>query len=115
MDDIREISQNRSKGKIFLHSLPGHHENLEETIKSLKKFRITKIFCLSEIEEIISKSPEYFKSVENYNIFGIDIVCNPVMNYSIPVSTGELSFYQTSVHSLFLSEIPLRFSRDTNR
>lgn len=94
---FRQIKQNMTKGNIFLHSMPGLYETLDEVKKELNDHDITQIFCLTNKSEIRAYSPDYFQAVENSQLGGICIIYNPVTDYGIPVDDKRLSDYHTTL------------------
>ncbi len=49
---------------LFLHSMPGRYESLDEAWRQIRSNRIDEIVCLASPEEIRSKSPEYLVAIE---------------------------------------------------
>jgi protein-tyrosine phosphatase len=98
---FRQINQNKIKGNIFLHSLPGLYETLEEVNKELQEYDITKIFCLTSKPEIRVYSPEYLKALENGQLDNTDIIYNPVPDFGIPESEKTLSDYYTTLSKAY--------------
>ena len=94
---FRQIKQNITKGNIFLHSMPGLYETLDEVKKELNDHDITQIFCLTNKSEIRAYSADYLEAVENSQLDSIRIIYNPVQDYGIPVDDKMLSDYHTTL------------------
>ena len=71
------------KGKLYLHSMPGRHEVFAKAKDDIRKYRISKVVCLTPLEEIRKKSPEYFKAIQEKDIL-FDLVMFPISDYGIP-------------------------------
>lgn len=94
---FRQIKQNIIKGNIFLHSMPGLYETLDEVKKELNDHDITQIFCLTNKSEIRAYSSDYFEAVEKRQLDSIRIIYNPVPDYGIPVDDKMLSDYHKTL------------------
>ena len=70
-------------GKLYLHSMPGRHEDFEKAKDDMKKYKISKVVCLTPLEEIRRKSPEYFKAIKEEEIM-FDLLMFPISDYGIP-------------------------------
>lgn len=70
-------------GRLYLHSMPGRHEDFEKAKDDIKKYKISKVVCLTPLEEIRGKSPEYFKAIKEKDIM-FDLLMFPISDYGIP-------------------------------
>jgi protein-tyrosine phosphatase len=70
-------------GKLYLHSMPGRHEDFEKAKDDIRKYKISKVICLTPLEEIREKSPEYFKAIKEKDIM-FDLLMFPISDYGIP-------------------------------
>jgi protein-tyrosine phosphatase len=52
------------RGALFLSSMPGEYESLEQAFQEMRGQGITRIVRLTPIEEIRVKSPEYYQALE---------------------------------------------------
>ncbi len=52
------------EGMLFLHSMPGRHEDLASAWREIEALKITRIVSLAGIDEIHQKSPDYALAVE---------------------------------------------------
>jgi protein-tyrosine phosphatase len=52
------------RGALFLSSMPGEYESLEQAFQEMRGQGITRIVRLAPIEEIREKSPEYYRALE---------------------------------------------------
>lgn len=97
MVEIRQIHQNSTYGNIYLHSMPGRYENLDEFEKEVKKLNLYKMICLTDKTEIEEKSPEYLSSIDYGKLAGIPVVYNPVPDYGIPIEGNDVSEYESTI------------------
>jgi len=97
MVKIRRLNQDITYGKIYLHSMPGRYEKLDEFEKEVKKLNLYKIICLIDKTEIEEKSPEYLRSIDEGQLSGIPIVHNPVPDYGIPIEANDISEYESTL------------------
>ena len=97
MVKIRQINQNRTYGKIYLHSMPGRYEKFDEFEKEVKKLNLYKIVCLTDTTEIEEKSPEYLPSINNGKLNNTLINYNPVPDYSIPTKVNDFLDYELTL------------------
>jgi protein-tyrosine phosphatase len=98
---FRQIKQNKIKGEIFLHSMPGRNENLDEVIVELKNHDISKIICLAEKSEIQYKSKDYLEAVNNGQLSNIPIIYNPVSDFGIPTGDKALLEYESALKQAY--------------
>jgi protein-tyrosine phosphatase len=70
-------------GKLYLHSMPGRHEDFAKAQDDIRKYKISKVVCLTPLEEIRRKSPEYFRAIKEEDIM-FDILMFPISDYGIP-------------------------------
>jgi protein-tyrosine phosphatase len=94
---IRQLNQNSTFGKIYLHSMPGRIEYLDEFEKEVKKLNLSKIICLTNKSEIEEKSPKYLPSIDDGQLSGIPIVYNPVPDYGIPTEGKYIAEYESTL------------------
>lgn len=99
MKDLRKIQQNKLKGDIYLHSMPGLNEDLTEIMDLLKIKKIDRIICLTDKKEIQKKSPEYLPIVESGRYDDIIITYNPNPDFGLPETSTELDLYNKSLQS----------------
>jgi protein-tyrosine phosphatase len=70
-------------GRLYLHSMPGRYEPLEEAWAEVKRLGISTIICLAPLDEIREKSPEYSKSIQT-DAVPCDVRRLPVCDYQGP-------------------------------
>ena len=81
---FREVPlHEKTKGRLYLHSMPGRHERLEEFHREILETKINLIVCLAEADEIEKKSPSYYQAIKSESIpcFKLDF---PIPDYGIP-------------------------------
>ncbi len=55
---FREVSLPEAvPGRMFLHSMPGRHEPIDDTLRQLRTNGISEIVCLAGSSEISQKIP----------------------------------------------------------
>ncbi len=97
MVKIRRLNQDITYGKIYLHSMPGRYEKLDEFEKEIKKLNLYKIICLTDKTEIEEKSPEYLRPIDEGQLAGIPIVNNPIPDYGIPTQRKDIAEYESTI------------------
>ena len=97
----RKINQKKSKGDIYLHSMPGKNEDLKDFMNELKKLGVQRIFCLTDKKEIESKSPHYLEAVYYGHYDGIYITYCPSPDFGIPKKEKDLLTYDKAIHEAF--------------
>ncbi len=75
--------QTNTQGTLYLHSMPGRYEALEQVWDVLKANQITSIICLASDEEIERKSPDYATAIADDRV-PAKRICFPVPDYGIP-------------------------------
>lgn len=66
---FREVQlREETKGKLFLHSMPGRYESWEEFQRCVIEANISIIVCLAEADEIEKKSPSYYLAVKSGSV-----------------------------------------------
>ena len=70
-------------GKLLLHSMPGRCEPLERAWEEIRLKKIGLIVCLTALEEIRRKSPEYAAAIEASSV-PCEIKCFPIEDYGVP-------------------------------
>jgi len=70
-------------GRLYLHSMPGRYERLEDAWAEVRGLGISTIICLAPLDEIREKSPEYSKSIEIGTV-PCDVRRLPVCDYQGP-------------------------------
>lgn len=70
-------------GQLFLHSMPGRHESLDDSIKEIDEKGISKVVSLTSLQEIEEISPEFAEAIHSHT-FQINRISFPIEDYSIP-------------------------------
>lgn len=70
-------------GQLFLHSMPGRYEALDEAIKELASKGITAVVSLAPQTEIRSKSSAYADAIEEGSL-PVTVLIEPVVDYGVP-------------------------------
>jgi protein-tyrosine phosphatase len=88
------------KGRLFLHSMPGQHEDFKKAKDEISKYKISKVVCLTPLEEIRRKSPEYFKAIQEKEI-AFDLLMFPISDFGIPDNPNRfIRLAQDIAHNL---------------
>ncbi len=103
MKPLRKIGQKKIKGDIFLHSLPGLNEDLDEFMGQLNSFNIKRIICLADKSEVEKSSPKYMHSIY-YGHHGDIYICYcPCPDLDIPKGENSLLVYKKGLTQAFES------------
>ena len=94
---IRLLQQGKMTGKIFLHSMPGRFETINEIAEELKSNNVSKIICLTDYANIKEYSDDYLVAVKKGHLDGIDIKYSPVPDFEVPQSDTQLSSYESAL------------------
>ncbi len=78
-------------GTLYLHSMPGRMEELEEFLKEAERTGVETIVCLAPDEEIREKSPEYHRSLSSGD-FDVPRVVFPIRDFDVPESDRREGF-----------------------
>ncbi|MBL8199407.1 MAG: tyrosine-protein phosphatase [Chromatiales bacterium] len=76
------------RGALFLHSMPGRRERLEQAWDAVTLTGISCIVCLADIEEIQRKSPQYAEAVIACTV-PCERVDYPIVDYGVPSDKGS--------------------------
>jgi len=95
-----ELSRDVS-GSLFLHSMPGRNEAFSEFDRHLDIADIDLIVCLTPIEEIEKRSPEYANAIRR-GLLGCDRLEYPIEDYNIPEDRHGFADFVSSVASHIL-------------
>ncbi len=53
------ILPDQVSGRLYLHSMPGRHEKLEQFVSEAERVKLDVVICLASESEVRSKSPAY--------------------------------------------------------
>ncbi len=98
---IRQLDQDTTYGKIYLHSMPGRYEKLGDLVSDLNKLNLYEIVCLATKEEIKEISPEYLSSIGKGKLDKNRIIYNPVPDNNIPVKESDLIQYEATLMKIY--------------
>lgn len=71
------------KGRLYLHSMPGRYEPYQATLDAVRMKGISKIVCLTALEEIQAKSPAYARALQRNDV-PWDQAMFPIVDYGVP-------------------------------
>jgi len=97
MVKMRWLNQDITYGKIYLHSMSGRYEKLDDFEKEIKKLNLYNIICLTNKTEIEEKSPDYLKSIDDGQLADIPIVYNSIPDFGIPTEVKDISKYESTL------------------
>ncbi len=83
---MRQLQTN-TLGSLYLHSMPGRRETMDEFIAELERLDIARIICLNSTEEIYRKSPEYQQAIKSGALPG-EHISFPVTDFGVPGDRG---------------------------
>lgn len=96
MIEFRSVPFPDLAGRLYLHSMPGLYDALEDTWMKIKHLGITTIVCLAPIREIEHKSPVYARALVVRNI-PCEFIHFPIADYSVPEDISEFWLTAKSV------------------
>ncbi|MBI9098122.1 MAG: dual specificity protein phosphatase family protein [Spirochaetaceae bacterium] len=101
MNRLRHIKQDKTKGIIYLHSMPGKKEDLQEFMKHINVLNVSRIFCLTHKREIEQYSPHYLDAVYYGHYDSINITYCPCPDFGIPQKEKDLIIYEKAIHEAY--------------
>ena len=75
-------------GSLFLHSMPGRNEPLEDAVAELRRLGISRIISLAPLSEIRTKSPAYGQAIEASALPAVLSSC-PISDRGVPENRAE--------------------------
>jgi hypothetical protein len=76
--------QTDTSGTLYLHSMPGRYEALEQVREAVKANQIAAIIWLASDKEIEKKSPSYAAAIAKERMIPVERICFPVPDYGTP-------------------------------
>jgi len=81
-----------TKGKLFLHSMPGTEESWFDFVSQLHEKRIEHIISLTPFNEIEKMSPDYANAIKKRTL-SINRIELPIKDYGIPKDFDNFKQY----------------------
>ncbi len=103
MKALRKVEQKKIKGNIFLHSMPGLNEDLQDFMDQMNRMNIKRIICLAESSEVGKLSPRYMHSIYYGHHGDIYISYCPCPDSSVPSGDEALLIYKKGITEAFES------------
>ncbi len=69
-------------GGLFLHSMPGRFEPFADVLASLRAQGIQRVVCLTPLDEIREKAPDYARAIAHGLPLQLDFC--PIQNFGVP-------------------------------
>lgn len=70
-------------GRLYLHSMPGRYEPLQATVDAVRMRGITQVVCLTSLDEIEGKAPDYARALQRNNL-PWQQVAYPIVDFGVP-------------------------------
>src|SRR5262245_28752501 len=70
-------------GRLYLHSMPGRYEPLDEVWTEVARCGIDRIVCLAPRDEVAKKSPSYAAALDN-KIAPVTVQVFPITDFGAP-------------------------------
>lgn len=83
-------------GRLYLHSMPGRYEPYQSTLDAVRMKGISKIVCLTSLEEIEAKSPAYARALQR-NAVAWQQAMFPIVDFGVP---GDRASFLTFVNGI---------------
>lgn len=88
------------KGRLYLHSMPGRFEPLQESLDEIQRRGIAQVICLASMNEIKGKSPDYARLLSNGGTPWRQVMF-PIVDFGVPADRQRyLSFVVQIAQSL---------------
>ena len=75
-------------GSLYLHSMPGKEETLDDAVAEVRRLGISLIVSLAPLGEIRVNSPSYAKAIEAQDLPSILVTC-PIPDRGVPEHEAE--------------------------
>lgn len=86
-------------GRLYLHSMPGRYEPLQATLDAVRMKGISQVICLTLLEEIDGKAPEYARALRRGDVPWQQVMF-PIVDFGVP---GDRARFLDLVHSIAAS------------
>ncbi len=87
---MRELHIPEVSGKLFLDSMPGRYDSLEDVIENLKAANVTAIVVLPERCEIERQQPEYAALLQAGGPDFAECIFLPCVDYGLPEAGTDM-------------------------
>lgn len=87
-DDVR--------GNLYLHSMPGRFEPYQATLDAIRMKGVSEVVCLTSMDEIEVKSPEYARALERNSVTW-DQKSFPIVDFGVPADRAKFLDFVNSV------------------
>lgn len=79
-DDVR--------GNLYLHSMPGRFEPYQATLDAIRMKGVSKVACLTSMDEIEAKSPEYAQALQRNDVSWVQETF-PIVDFGVPADRAR--------------------------
>ena len=76
------------KGRLYLHSMPGRYEPYEATREAIRMKGIAQVVCLTSLDEIAGKSPDYARALQR-NAIPWQQIMFPIVDFGVPADLDK--------------------------
>lgn len=76
------------KGRLYLHSMPGRYEPYEATRDAVRMKGISQVVCLTSLDEIEGKSPDYARALQR-NAIPWQQTMFPIVDFGVPTDLEQ--------------------------
>lgn len=83
-------------GRLYLHSMPGRYEPLQATLDAVRMKGISQVVCLTVLEEIDGKAPEYARALRRGDLPWQQHMF-PIVDFGVP---SDRARFLELVHSM---------------
>ncbi len=70
-------------GRLYLHSMPGRYEPYQATVKAAAMRGVTQVVCLTSLDEIEGKAPDYARILQRNNVPWQQMMF-PIVDFGVP-------------------------------
>jgi protein-tyrosine phosphatase len=83
-------------GRLYLHSMPGRYEPYQATVDAARMRGVTEVVCLTSLDEIEGKAPEYARAVQRNNLPWQQVMF-PIVDFGVPSDRAALLALVTGI------------------
>lgn len=84
------------KGRLYLHSMPGRYEPYQATLDAVRMKGISQVVCLTSLDEIAGKAPDYGRALQR-NAIPWQQIMFPIVDFGVP---GDLPQFRQLVEDI---------------
>ncbi len=98
--NFRSLRIPGASGVLYLHSMPGREEPLEDAYKAMEVNAIDVVVCLAADRDMQRRSPGYLEDVRENRVPVPTFLWMPIEDYGVPVTADERQRYRDTIRAV---------------